>query len=179
MRRRDGNNRYTVYYFWLTVFLALVVFIGGLPATVRRVRAQREALRPVQPIARSDHLPCIVNTIGAALTEFFVLGLLALAVFIGTNAAFGTLDRAPDLTTGIRHLSLGMIGVVVALMIITGLLLIGGAFARYFMLFAGAFAILAWMIMSSSGDQWPAIVLFAMLAVGAPALLIQVVRLLL
>lgn len=168
-----------MYYFWLTVFLALVVFIGRLPATVRRIREQREALRPVQPISGSDHLPCIVNTIGAALTEFFLLGLMALAVFIGTNAAFGTLDQAPDLTTGIRHVSLGAVGVIVALVVITSLLLIGGAFARYFLLFTCAFAILAWMVMSSAGEQGLAIVLFAMLAVGAPVLFIQILRLLL
>jgi len=167
-----------VYYFWLTVFLALVVFIGGLPATVRRVRAQREALRPLQPIARFDHLPCIVNTIGAALTEFFLLGLLALAVFVAANAAFGTLGQAPDLNTGLRDLSLGILAVIVALAVITGLLLIGGAFARYFLLFSGFFAVVAWMVMSSTGNDWPAILLFALLAFGAPALFISLLRLL-
>lgn len=168
-----------MYYFWLTVVLALVVFIGGWPATIRRVRAQREALYPLKPISRSDHLPCILNTIGATLTEFFMLGLLALAVFIATNAAFGTLDQAPDLTTGVRHLSLGAIGVIVAIIAMIGLLLVGGAIARYAFLFIGAFIMLAWMVMSSSGDQGPGIILFAMVAVGAPLLFIQVLRMLL
>ncbi|MGI9416270.1 MAG: hypothetical protein ACR2RA_00375 [Geminicoccaceae bacterium] len=164
-------------YFLLTVFPALVVFIGRLPATVRRVRAQREALRPVQPVARTDHLPCVLNTIGAALTEFFLLGLLVLAVFIGTSAAFGTLDQAPDLTTGIRHLSLGAVGAIIALGVTIAILVNAGTLARYVLLFGGALVILYWMVMSSAGDQAPAILLFAALAVGAPTLLVAVLRL--
>ena len=167
-----------MYYFWLSAFLALVVFIGRLPATVRRVRAQCEALRPPQPIARSDNLFRLVNAIGAAVTEFFLLGLLALAVFIGANAAFGTLGEAPDLNTGIRHLSLGALSVIALLLVITALLLIGGPFARAFLLFSSAFSVIAWMVMSSAGDQWPAILLFALLAVGTPSLFLQLIRLL-
>ncbi len=167
-----------MYYFALTVLLTLVVFIWRLPATIRRVRAQREALRPVQPVARADHLPCIVNTIGAVLTEFFLLGLLSFAVFLGSNAAFGTLDRAPDFLTGIRHISLGAFGVMVVLAMMTALLLIGGAAARYALAFLSVLAIITWMAMSSVGDQWPAVVMFAALACGAPTLLILVIRLL-
>lgn len=165
-----------MYYFWLTVSLALLVFIGRLPATVRRVRAQRETLRPIEPVTRSDHLPCIVNAIGAALTEFFLLGLLALAVFIGTHAAVGTMEQAPDLSTGLRHVSLGAIAVIAALVVVTGLLLIGGSIARYALLFSIAFAIVGWMVISSTGDQGPSIVLFAALAAGAPTVLILLLR---
>ena len=167
-----------MFYFWLTVFLALVVFFGRLPATIRRVRAQRDALRPVQPITRTDHFPCVVNTIGAAITEFFLLGLMTLAVFMGTNAAFGTLDQAPDLTTGIRHLSLGVITLIVTMIAIISSLVIGGAIARYGLLLMGAMVILAWMVMSSAGDQAPAILLFAAFAVGVPTLFVILVRLL-
>lgn len=165
-----------MYYFWLAVFLALVVFFGRLPATVRRVRVQCDALRPLQPVARVDQLSSIVNTIGAALTEFFLLGLLALAVFIGINATFGTLIQAPDLNTGIRHVSLGALGVIALLSIITALLLIGGAFARYLLLFSALFAVVIWMVMSSAGDQWSAIMLFALLAAGAPTLFVALLR---
>ncbi len=167
-----------MFYFWLTVFLALVVFFGRLPATVRRVRAQRQALRPVQPITRSDHFPCVVNTIGAAITEFFMLGLMALAVFLGSNAALGTLDQAPDLTTGIRDLSLGAIALTISFVLIISALAIGGAIARHLLFVIGATAILAWMVMSSSGDQAPAILLFAALAVGVPTLFVALLRML-
>lgn len=162
--------------FWLTVFPALVVFIGRLPATMRRVRAQRDALRPVQPIARADHLPCVLNTIGAVLTEFSLLGLLALAVFVGTSAAFGTLGNAPDLSTGIRQFSLGAIGTITAVGITIAVLLSGGVLARYVIIFGVALAVLFWMVMSSAGDQAPAILLFAVLAVGAPTLLVAALR---
>lgn len=165
-----------MYYFPLTVFLALVVFFGLLPATVRRIRAQREALRPIQPVTRSEHLPCIVNTIGAAITEFFLLGLLTLAVFIASNIAFGTLGQAPDLTTGIRHLSLMTVAVIAALTVTTGLILVGGAFARYAALFLSALGVVIWMVMSTAGDQWPAILLFAFFAVGVPAILVLLLR---
>ncbi len=167
-----------MFYFWLTVILALVVFFGRLPATVRRVRAQREALRPVQPVTRTDHFPCMVNTIGAAITEFFMLGLMTLAVFMGTGAAFGTLDQAPDLTTAIRQLSLGAIGLIVTMAAIITVLVIGGAIARYGLLVIGAALILAWMVMSSAGDQAPAILLFAALAVGVPTLFVALLRML-
>lgn len=163
-------------YFWLTVFPALVVFIGRLPATVRRVRAQREALRPVQPIARADHLPCILNTIGAAITEFSLLGLLVLAVFIGTSVAFGTLGQAPNLTTGLRHLSLGAIGTIIVVGTTIAILLRGGVLARYVLMFGGALAVLFWMVMTSAGEEAPAILLFAALAVGAPTLLTALLR---
>lgn len=165
-----------MYLFWLTVFLALVVFIGGLPATIRRVKAQREALRPIQPITRSDHLPCMLNTIGAALTEFFMLGLMALAVFVASNAAFGTVWQAPDLTTGFRHLSIGTIALLVTIAATISLILSGGAFARAALVFGGVFSVVAWMVLSTTGDQGPAIVLFALLAVGAPTLLIAILR---
>ena len=167
-----------MFYFWLAVLLALVVFIGRFPATVRRVKEQRQALRPVPPIARSDHVPCILNAIGAAITEFFMLGLMTLAVFVGSNAAFSTLGQAPDLATGIQHLSLSIIGVIVALASLIGLFLFGGAIARYALMFAGTFAILAWMVMISAGDQAFAILLFAALAVGVPALIVALLRLL-
>lgn len=167
-----------MFYFWLTVFLALVVFIGRLPATVRRVRAQRLALRPVPPLSRSDHVPCVLNTIGAAITEFFLLGLMTLAVFIGANAAFGTLGEAPDLTTGIQHLSLGTMALIVTLGVIISVLVIGGAIARYVLVLIGASAIVAWMVMSSAGDQAPAILLFAAVAVGVPALFVALLWLL-
>lgn len=165
-----------MYYFWLTVFLALVVFFGRLPATIRRVRAQREALRPIQPIVRSDHLPCMLNTIGAVLTEFFMLGLSALAVFIAANAALGTLWQASDLTTGIRHLSLGALALFLTVAAIISLILTGGAFARAALVFGSVFSIVAWMVLSTTGDEGPAIVLFALLAVGAPTLLIALLR---
>lgn len=165
-----------MYYFWLTVFLALVVFIGRLPGAIRRFRAQRETLRPVQPIARSDHLPCMLNTIGAALTEFFMLGLTTLAVFILSNAAFGTLGQAPDLTTGIRHISLGAIILIVAVALMIGLLLAGGALARVGLTFGCVFTVVAWMVLSTAGNQGLGIVLFGLFAVGAPTLLIAVLR---
>lgn len=167
-----------MFYFWLTVFLALVVFIGCLPATVRRVRKQREALRPIPPLARSDHVPCVLNTIGVVITEFFMLGLMTLAVFVGTNAALGTLGQAPDLTTGVRHLSLGVIALIVSLIMIITALVIGGAIARFVLLAIAASAIVAWMVLSSAGDQAPAILLFAALAVGVPTLFVTLLRML-
>ena len=163
-------------YFWLTVFPALVVFLGRLPATIRRVRAQREALRPVRPLARAEHFPCIMNTIGAAITEFFLLGLLTLAVFVVSLAAFGMFGQAPDLSTGVRHLSMGALFLIAALVAITGLLLIGGAFLRMLLMFSTFFTAVAMMVQSSAGDQAPAILLFALLAVGLPTLFVFVLR---
>ncbi|MEM9626372.1 MAG: hypothetical protein AAGA21_09085 [Pseudomonadota bacterium] len=167
-----------MFYFWLTVFLALVVFIGRLPATIRRIKAQREALRPVPPLSRSDHVPCIMNTIGAVITEFFVLGLITLAVFISTNAAFSTLGEAPSLATGIQQLGWGTVGVIVALASTIGILLLGGAIARNVLLIASGLAIVAWMVMSSADDQALPVLLFAVVAVGVPALFIALLRLL-
>ena len=117
-----------------------------------------------------------MNTIGAAVTEFFLLGLLTLAVFIGASAAFGTLDQAPDLSTGLRHLSLGVIGTIIAIGLTVAILLRGRVLARYVLLFGATFLTLFWLVMSSAGDEAPAILLFAVLAVGAPALFIAVVR---
>lgn len=167
-----------MYYFWATMFLALVVFISRLPATIRRIRAQREALRPVQPISGVDHLPCIVNTVGAVVTEFALLGLLVFAVFVGSNAALGTLDRAPDLTTGVRHVSVGAIMAIIALAFSTALLLIGGHVARYALMLLTALVVVTWMVISSTGDQWSAVVLFAVLAYAGPAMLVLLLRIL-
>ena len=167
-----------MFYFWLTVFLALVVFIGRLPATIRRIKAQRQALRPMPPLSRSDHVPCILNTIGAAITEFFMLGLMTLAVFVGTNAAFSTLGEAPSLATGVQQLGLSAVGVIVALASTIGLMLLGGAIARNALLIASGLAIVAWMVMSSAGDQALPVLLFAGLAVGVPALFVAFLRLL-
>ena len=166
-----------MYYFWLTVFPALVVFIAFLPATVRRFREQRKALRPIEPIARYEHFPCIVNTIGAAFTEFALLGLMAFGVFVLANATFGTLAQAPDLNTGIRYLSLGTLGLFIAVGIIIAALLKGGGVARGFLLFSVMLAVLMMMVMSSAGDQGPAILLFALTAVGVPAVVIAILRL--
>jgi hypothetical protein len=167
-----------MYYFWATLFLALMVFVSRLPATVRKIRAQREALRPVQPISRADHLPCIVNTIGAAITEFALLGLLTFGIFVGSNAALGTLGQAPDLTTGVRHISIGAISLILAVIVVTGLLLIGGKIARHLLMLAVAFAIVTWMVMSSTGDQWPAVIIFGLLAYAAPAMFVMLLRIL-
>ncbi|MEZ5935028.1 MAG: hypothetical protein R3F54_24470 [Alphaproteobacteria bacterium] len=163
-----------MYYFWLTVFLALVVFIGRLPATLRRVRAQREALRPIEPITRFDHLPCMLNTIGAVITEFFMLGLMTLAVFILSNAAFGTLWQAPDLSTGLRHVSLGATVLIMTIAAFVLLLLTSPQTIRTLLLFSVVFAAVALMVMVTAGEQGPVIVLFARAAAGAPALLIAI-----
>lgn len=165
-----------MYYFWLTVFPALVVFFGRFPATIRRIRVQRKELHPVEPIARYEHLPCIVNTIGVAFTEFFLLGLMALVVFTGLNAIFGTIGQAPDLGSGLRHLSLGTVAVIVTVGLIIAAVLSGGSFARYLLLFGVVFTIVTQMVMSSTGDQGPAIALFALIAAGLPTLFIALLR---
>ncbi len=165
-----------MYYFWVTFFLALVVFILRLPVTIRRIGAQRQALRPVEPISRVDHLPCIVNTIGAAITEFALLGLLVVAVFLGSNAALGTLGEAPDLSTGFRQISLGSIITICALALTTLVLVIGAQFARCFLVMLIAFGLVLWMVMNSAGDQWPAIALFGFISYGVPAIFVLVVR---
>jgi len=153
-----------------------MVFFGRLPATIRRVREQRQALRPMRPVVRGDHFPCIMNTIGAVLTEFFQLGLLTFAVFLGTNVALGTLDQAPDITTGLRHISVGALAFMVMLAVVIGILLIGGAAARYALLLFSLFAVITWMVESSIGNDWPSVVIFALLAFGAPTLLILLIR---
>jgi sterol desaturase/sphingolipid hydroxylase (fatty acid hydroxylase superfamily) len=160
----------------LTVILTLMVFIGRLPGTIRRVRAQREALRPLRPIARTDHLPCIVNTIGATITEFFQLGLLTFGVFIGSYFIFGTLEQAPTFTTGMRHISLSALVIMMALAFVIGILLIGGAIARYALALTLLFAVIAWMVESSVGDEWPAVLIFALLSCGAPTALVLLIR---
>jgi len=114
----------------------------------------------------------MVNTIGAVLTEFSLLGLLTLAVFIGANAVLGTLGQAPDLASGIRDLSVGMLGLLMALAAITTLLLFGGTFTRAALIFSGLFTIVIAMVISTIGDQWPAVILFALFAVGIPTLLV-------
>lgn len=168
-----------MYYFWATFFLAFVVFVFRLPATIRRIGAQRQALRPVEPISRVDHLPCIVNTIGAAITEFSLLGLLVVAVFLGSNAALGTIGEAPDFSTAFRHISLGSIITICALAVTTFVLVIGAHVGRYILIMVIAFGLVLWMVMSSAGDQWPAIALFGFISYGAPAILVLLLRLLL
>ena len=163
-------------YFALTVILTLMVFILRLPVTIRRVKAQREALRPARPITRADHLPCILNTIGAVLTEFFQLGLLSFAVFVGANAAFSAFEHAPDIITGLRQISLGALALMALLTAIIVILAIGGATACYALAFLSLFVIIAWMARSSVGDEWPAVVIFALFTIGAPSLLISLIR---
>lgn len=165
-----------MYYFWVTIFLALVVFVFRLPVTLRRIGAQRLALRPIEPISRVDHLPCIVNTIGAAITEFALLGLLVVAVFLGSNAALGTFGEAPDLSTAFRKISFGSIVIICALALTTFVLVIGAHFARYILIVLIAFGLVLWMVMSSAGDQWPAIALFGFISYGAPAIFVLVLR---
>jgi hypothetical protein len=165
-----------VLYFWTTFFLAFVVFIFRLPATVRRIRAQRQALRPVEPISRVDHLPCMVNAIGAAITEFSLLGVLVVAVFLGSNAALGTLGAAPDFSTAFRHISLGSIITILALILTTIVLAIGARFARFMLLMLIVFGLVLWMVMSSAGDQWPAIALFGFVSYAVPAIFILILR---
>jgi hypothetical protein len=160
----------------MTVFLAFLVFIVRLPVTIRRIGDQRKALRPVEPISRVDHLPCIVNTIGAIITEFALLGLLTLAVFLGSNAAFGTFDQAPNLSTAFRQISLGAIAVISALLLTTILLVFGARFVRYTLIMLLAFVVVLWMVISSTGDQWPAIALFGFVAYAVPALFVFLLR---
>lgn len=105
-----------------------------------------------------------------------MLGLTTLAVFILSGAAFGTLSEAPDLTSGIRQISFGAVMLIFAVFAALGLLLVGGAFARIGLAFGGFFTIVAWMVLSTAGDQGPAIVLFGLLAGGAPTLLIALLR---
>ncbi|MEM7045331.1 MAG: hypothetical protein AAF543_21180 [Pseudomonadota bacterium] len=128
-------------------------------------------------MARVEHFPCIMNTIGAALTEFFLLGLLTLAVLVISFVAFGTFGQAPDLSTGVRQLSIGALLLIAALVGITTLLLIGGAFLRMLLMFSTFFTAVSLMVQSTSGDQAPAILLFALLAVGAPTLFVFLLRL--
>lgn len=170
------KNDFIVYYFWVTFFLALVVFIIRMPATIRRIRAQRHALRPVEPISRAEHLPCIVNTIGAAITEFSLLGLLAVAVFLGSNAALGTLGEAPDLSTAFRKISLGSIVTICALALATIILVIGAQFARHILAMLVVFGLVLWMVVSSAGDAWPAIALFGLVSYAAPAIFVLILR---
>lgn len=118
----------------------------------------------------------MLNTIGAAFTEFFMLGLTALAVFVVSNAAFGTLGQAPDLPTGLRHLSLGVVTVLLAVAAIITLILTSVALARSLLLFTVVFAVVVWMVMSTAGEEGPAIVLFALVSAAAPALLIAILR---
>lgn len=165
-----------MYYFWVTFFLALVVFIFRLPVTFRRIRDQRQALRPVEPISRVDHLPCIVNTIGAAITEFALLGLLVAAVFLGSNAALGTLGEAPDFSTAFRKISFGSIVTISALTLVTLILAFGARFVRYILIMLAAFGLVLWMVMSSAGDQWPAIALFGFISYGVPAIFVLIIR---
>ena len=165
-----------MYYLGITALLALVVFLAGLPATIRRIRAQREALRPVKPISRLDHLPCIVNTVGVFLTEFTVLGMVTFAVFVGSNAALGTLDHAPDITAGVRRLSVGVIVTIGLVALATLLLTIGLRLARYLLVALIALGLVGWMVAISVGDQWPPVMAFGLFTYAIPALLVLVLR---
>ena len=163
-------------YFWVTFFLALVVFIIRLPVTVRRIREQRHALRPVEPVSRVEHLPCIVNTIGVVITEFALLGLLVVVVFLAANAALGTLGNAPNLSTALRELSLGTIVALTALMLSTLVLSVSVTFARYFLFALMVLVVVVWLVITSAGDDWPAIVLFGLISYAVPALLVLILR---
>lgn len=165
-----------MYYFWVTFFLALVVFIIRLPVTLRRIKAQRHALRPVEPISRVDHLPCIVNTIGATITEFALLGLLVLGIFLGSNAAFGTFGEAPDISTALRKVSFGSIIAITTLVLTTFLLVFGARFLRYVLIMLVAFGLVLLMVINSTGDQWPAIALFGFISYAVPAIIVLIVR---
>jgi hypothetical protein len=118
----------------------------------------------------------MLNTIGAVVTEFFMLGLMTLAVFIGSNAALGTLWQAPDLSTGLRHLSLGLAILILVIAALIALLLTSPAMLRTAMLFGMVFTVLSWMVMSTAGEQGPVILLFALAVVGVPMLLIAILR---
>ena len=165
-----------MYYLWPTVLVALVVFIGRLPATIRRVREQREVLRPRPPVGRLDHIPCMVNTIGVFLTEFFMLGLLTLAAFILSNATFGTLLRSSDMVTGVTYVSVGALILMAAVGATFALLLKGGVVARAGLIFGALIAVVTWMVMSTAGSEGPAILLFALFTVGAPTVFVALVR---
>jgi hypothetical protein len=118
----------------------------------------------------------MVNTIGVFLTEFIMLGLTTLAAFILSNATFGTLWQSPDAATGITHVSLGALGLMAAVAATIGLLLAGGVVARAGLLFSALIVIVAWMVLSTTGSQGPAILLFAAFTVGAPTCLVALVR---
>ena len=118
----------------------------------------------------------MVNTIGVFLTEFFMLGLLTLAVFILSNATIGTLWRSSDMASGITYVSLGALVLMAGVAAAIGLLVKGGVIARAGLLFAGLIAIVTWMVLSTAGGQAPAILLFALFTVGAPTLFIALIR---
>lgn len=158
------------------MLLALVVFLSRLPATIRRIRAQREALRPVRPISRLDHLPCIVNTVGVFLTEFTVLGMVTFAVFLGLNAALGTFNQAPDISAAIRQLSAGAIVTIVLVALATLLLTVGARLARYLLVALIALGLVSWMVITSVGDQWPSVLAFGLFTYAIPALLVLILR---
>ncbi len=170
------KNVFIVYFFWATFFLALMVFILRLPATFRRIREQREALRPIEPVARGEHLPCIVNTIGAAITELALLGLLVLAVFLGLNAALGTLGEAPDVSTAFQKISLGAMIAIGTLILTAFILAVSPRATRYALVMLIVFGLVLWMVMSSTGDQWPAIALFGLISFGLPAIFLLILR---
>ncbi len=165
-----------MYYLWPTVFVALVVFIGRLPGTIRRVREQWDVLRPRPPVGRLDHIPCMVNTIGVFLTEFFMLGLMTLAAFILSNATFGTLWQSSNMAAGVTYVSLGALILMAAVAAMVGLLLKGGVVARAGLLFGTLIALVTWMVMSTAGSQGPAILLFALFTVVAPTAFVALIR---
>ncbi|MEM9440051.1 MAG: hypothetical protein AAGA73_06365 [Pseudomonadota bacterium] len=165
-----------MYYLWPTVVVALLVFIARLPGTFRRVRTQLDMLRPRPPVGRLDHLPCMVNTIGVFITEFFMLGLMTLAVFILSNATISTVWRSSDIASGITYVSLGALVLMAAVAGIIGLLVKGGVIARAGLIFGALIALVTWMVLSTSGSQAPAILLFALFTVGVPTLFIALIK---
>jgi len=165
-----------VFYLGITILAALLVFLSRLPATIRRIRAQREALRPVAPISRLDHLPCIVNTVGVFLTEFTVLGMVTLAVFVGLNAALGAFYRAPDISAGVRQLSGGVIVTIVLVALAFPLLTVGARLARYLLVALVASGLVGWLVITSVGDQWPKVMAFGLFTYAIPALLVLILR---
>jgi hypothetical protein len=118
----------------------------------------------------------MVNTIGVFITEFFMLGLMTLAAFILSNATFGTLWQASDMATGVTRVSLGALVLMAAVSAIVALLLKGGIIARVGLLFGALVTVVVWMVVSTSGSQAPAILLFALFTVGAPMAFVALIR---
>jgi hypothetical protein len=118
----------------------------------------------------------MVNTIGVFITEFLMLGLMTLAAFILSNATLRTLGQSSDMATGVTYVSLGALVLMVSVAAITALLMKGGVIARAGLLFGALIAVVIWMVISTAGNQAPAILLFALFTVGAPTALVAVIR---
>jgi hypothetical protein len=156
--------------------LTLVVFFLSVRRAVRRIKEQRHALRPVPPVLPADHVPCVVNTIGVCLTEFALVALSLLMTLVLANAVINGAENARSVSDAIQRVTYDATLAVLAVVLMVFFLSRGIRFALFGLLLLIGGGTLALLLMSSGGEQWSRVLIFALVCGGTPAFLIYLLR---